>query len=430
MWGVCQAKKDTNANFINKSSKIMKIGLLSYQSACNFGAFLQLLSTVEYLKKQGDEPRVINWIPLDLDVYYKERSPLESNMYESLREQYYPRTRLCRTSHDIAEVIKEEGIQGVIIGSDAVAQYHPFLSRIVFPTKHILKVVPVASHRTYPSPFWGDFAQYLDPSFPIVMLSASSQDSSYGLIHGKVRKQMRDTVEHFRYISVRDDWTQKMISHITNGEIVPQVTPDPVFAINYNCINFFPSKKEVCQKFGLPENYFLLSFKKENSSVSAGWLAEFKDLAQKENVTCVSLPYAESESLGGADVEIPRPLSPLDWFSLIKYSRGYIGNNMHPIIVSLHNATPFFTFDNYGIVKLRGFYASNKSSKIYHIVKLAGFLSNYVYAIGKSYKEPEPQYVLKVILNFDKEKCSHFAEGYYKRYLDMMTSVNNALKAV
>lgn len=48
----------------------MKIGLLAYHAARNFGAFLQLLSTVEYIKKQGDEPMVINWIPKDFSKDY------------------------------------------------------------------------------------------------------------------------------------------------------------------------------------------------------------------------------------------------------------------------------------------------------------------------------------------------------------------------
>lgn len=52
----------------------MKIGLLAYHAACNFGAFLQLLSTVEYIKKQGDEPIVINWIPKDFSKDYEKRS--------------------------------------------------------------------------------------------------------------------------------------------------------------------------------------------------------------------------------------------------------------------------------------------------------------------------------------------------------------------
>lgn len=46
----------------------MKIGILTYHAACNFGAFLQLLSTVEHVRKRGLEPLVINWIPKDFET--------------------------------------------------------------------------------------------------------------------------------------------------------------------------------------------------------------------------------------------------------------------------------------------------------------------------------------------------------------------------
>ena len=71
----------------------MKIGLLAYHAACNFGAFLQLLSTVEYIKKQGDEPIVINWIPKDFSKDYEKRSLLKvRDLYVRIRKQSNDRT--------------------------------------------------------------------------------------------------------------------------------------------------------------------------------------------------------------------------------------------------------------------------------------------------------------------------------------------------
>ena len=81
----------------------MKIGLLAYHAACNFGAFLQLLSTVEYIKKQGDEPHVINWIPNDFRKDYEKRSLIEvRELYTRLQREYYPLTELCLTAREVA----------------------------------------------------------------------------------------------------------------------------------------------------------------------------------------------------------------------------------------------------------------------------------------------------------------------------------------
>lgn len=46
--------------------------------------------------------------------------------------------------------------------------------------------------------------------------------------------------------------------------------------------------------------------------------------------------------------EIGIPLPVLNWYGLIKYASAYVGSNMHPIIVSLHNGTPCYSIDYWG----------------------------------------------------------------------------------
>ena len=51
-----------------------------------------------------------------------------------------------------------------------------------------------------------------------------------------------------------------MITYITKGAIIPNITPDPVFAFNYNCAKFIPSKEDILLKYHLPENYVPVAF--------------------------------------------------------------------------------------------------------------------------------------------------------------------------
>ena len=114
----------------------MKIGLLAYHAACNFGAFLQLLSTVEYIKKQGDEPHVINWIPNDFRKDYEKRSLIEvRELYTRLQREYYPLTELCLTAREVAVVIEREKIDAVIIGTIRLESAFIFLAGVfsIFP---------------------------------------------------------------------------------------------------------------------------------------------------------------------------------------------------------------------------------------------------------------------------------------------------------
>ena len=103
----------------------MKIGLLAYHSAINFGATLQLLSTYMYLKNHGHYPVIINWVAADMESDYDNGSPTaQLSAHRQLRKLLWHETSLCRTEQDVAEAIKAEGIEAVIIGSDAVCQHH------------------------------------------------------------------------------------------------------------------------------------------------------------------------------------------------------------------------------------------------------------------------------------------------------------------
>lgn len=406
----------------------MKIGLLAYHAACNFGAFLQLLSTVEYIKRQGDEPIVINWIPKDFRKDYEKRSLSEvRSLYAHLREIYYPMTRLCETEKQVAIVIEEENIEAVIIGSDAVTQHHPLRERIHFPCRRIIYIAHPTSDRMFPNCFWGSFNKYLNKPIPMAMISGSSQDSKYYFIKGRTKVDMKKSILDFRYVSVRDDWTRKMIEYITDGEVVPKVTPDPVFAFNNNALHLVPSKEDVIKKFDIPDDYIILSFK-GNKSVNQNWINELQKLANAKGIACVKLPYADAPAFGDIQYSVGEVVTPIEWYALIKYSRGYIGNNMHPIVTSIANGVPFFSFDNYGIPMIDGKETNGESSKIYHILKKADLLDCRVFIHSKDYNPISPKDALDKIFKFNIEREVEFADLYYKQYEIMMDEVNKSIK--
>lgn len=400
----------------------MKIGLLAYHYACNFGAFLQLLSTIEFIWKNGDEPKVINWIPKDLENYYDNLATDDvKELFSKLRNQLFPLTPLCRTTEEVARTIEKENIAAIIIGSDAVCQHHPLRERLFFPTKRVFYIAHPTSDRMFPNPFWGSFNHYLKQPVPIALISGSSQDSKYMYIHGITKREMAKAIRSFQYVSVRDDWTQKMFSYLTDTRIVPKITPDPVFAFNYNVLDLVPSKEDLLRKFSIPDNYFLISFKKKGS-IDQGWITTFENLSEKQGIACVKLRYAGFKAFGDCKYSIDEPLSPLDWYGLIKHSRGYVGNNMHPIVVSLHNGVPFYSFDTYGLKE------NETSSKIYHILKKADLLEYRTFIKAPNYTPPAPQDVFLSLLKFEYMKANKFSHEYYLEYKTMMDEVMKTLK--
>lgn len=408
----------------------MKIGLLAYHAVCNFGAMLQLLSTYMFLKNHGHEPVIINWVAKDLENYYAQNTPISQIENQlKLRLQLWKETALCRTIKDVANIISNEQIDAVIIGSDAVAQHHPLFERIVFPCRNIIAINSVTTDVVFPNPFWGIWTDYLDKPVPVALMSAASQDSKYKYISKKLRKQMKERIMAFSYVSVRDVDTQKMFSFITEGQCCPSVTPDPVFAFNQNAASLVPSKKELMKKYGLSGKYMLISFKNEKRcNVSQTWLNKFQDIAKHHGIQCVSLPFSTSLSAGELENKIALPLNPIDWYALLKYSCGYIGNNMHPIVVCIHNTVPFFSFDNYGTKHANGLFCDSSTSKIRHILKVANLLDCRIASNSLFRRTPSPEHVFNKLQTFDKAKCKNFAQGYLNKYNEMMTKILERLR--
>lgn len=404
----------------------MKIGLIAYPTVCNFGANLQMLSTLEYFRKRDIDIEIINWLPLSLeDVYKRGTSEAQYKAHEEFRKKYYTMSPVCRTAQEVARVIEDDNITSVIVGSDAVAQHHPFFDRIVFPSSRFIRILTLSEDRMFPNVFWGTFQQYLKKKVPVAVMSASSQNSPYKTFSKDIKNEMARCVSEFKYLSVRDEWTQQLYKYVTDGGIVPEITPDPVFAFNYN-VDFVPSREETLNKFSLPERYILVSFNNK-MRISEAWVRSFCELAHEQNYACVALTYPNILLYGNVtDKVITTPLDPLDWYAIIKYSCGYVGNNMHPIVVSIHNSVPFFSFDNYGVTHLKLFY-NKQSSKIYDILNRAGFPENRVNVTTFLSQIPKPQVVIEAIIQFDKAKCRSFSILWHDEYVRMMDKITETL---
>lgn len=402
----------------------MKIGILSYHSVPNFGANCQIYSTVGFLKNNGYDPIIINWIPKLLEERYKLSTPMvQIEAHNHFVNNHIPCTEICRSDIDIVKEITKNNLKGIIIGSDVVLQHALFLSRIHLTKRgFIIDKIP-SSDKLFPNPFWGSFIKHLENEIPVVMMSVSSQNTLYTKINGTTRKRMRDALKKFKIVTVRDNWTKKMVEYLTFREINPVITPDPVFAYNQNIIKQY-SKEQILEKFKLPNKYLLFSFRTENC-VTESWLGAFKKLAERNNYSCVALPTKNGVNFSHPfQLKIEIPLSPDEWYALIKHSSGYIGENMHPIVVALHNNVPFYSFDSYGILKMK-FFVTLESSKTYDILSRAGFLQNYVNILGKGYKCPSPAEVYLRITDFNYLKSVNYSTEMLVSYNSMMRKITS-----
>lgn len=382
----------------------MRVALLTYHWVANFGANLQTFSTFNYLKKKGLDPIVINWMPNDTVKRYESwTNPLQYKAHRAFVERELTVTRRFSDSTELPQIIRDYNIDGIIVGSDSLFNIQkPFFNIRTF-SKHI----PSTDH-VFPNLFWGDGFYDL----PHAGLSISCQNADFKKFKAE-KSEIKQALEKFSYITVRDNWTCDLVSYFTDSRIIPDITPDPVFMFNAN-IEKPITKDEILKKYGLSENYALFCFNKGRMAPSEKWIAKLKKRFNNEGIETVSLPKSTGGARANLDLEIPIPLDPLDWYYLIKYCRSYIGVLMHPIVVSLHNAVPFYSFDDYGMRRI-----NDKSSKIYHILEKAELLDNR-FSLTNHLFYPDANMVYDKVMSFSKEKCTLFLQHQQEECLENM----------
>lgn len=405
----------------------MKIGILTYHAVANFGAQLQTLSTIGFLKKMGHDPIVLNWYPKDLEYRYKNQVPIEQFENSILfAENNFPISKRCSTEEELIVEIERLNLDLIIAGSDALFKYQPEKLRRHFSLrkfKYIISPPRVSVEGLNGNAFWGNFISKLKKKIPAKVYAVSSQNCPYHLMNRTEREEMKKYLSNYDFISVRDKWTQQMIFKITNKNNIP-IHPDPVFSFNRNCYIEIPSRKEILEKYNLPEHYILLSF--SHYLINIKYINSIATELIEQGFYPVSLPMPERTLDIQNCKKIQLPLSPIEWYALIIYSNGYIGERMHPIVVSLQNNIPFFSFDQYGIKRKRNFYSKTffdkEASKTFLILKEANLLDNY-HSIYESSELPTPSDVIAKLSAFDIKKCSLFSLKKETEYIQAMSNL-------
>ena len=108
----------------------MRIGILTYHCVPNFGAQLQAMSTVGYLKRMGHTPILLHWYPKDLEALYTRRVPkIQRKCQMQFAETHFPLSSLCRNEKQLIKEIERQQLDMIITGSDALFKYKPICDR-------------------------------------------------------------------------------------------------------------------------------------------------------------------------------------------------------------------------------------------------------------------------------------------------------------
>lgn len=397
----------------------MKVGILTYHYVYNFGANLQALSTLYYFLSRGYDAKIIDWQPNDTKSVYDEITEKCQREAHEKVWKYYKLTRRCNTNESVLSVIDDEQFDAVIIGSDAVLQYRPILSDLMITRKLIPHFFYRLQEQSFPNPFLGLINEN---EMKVAYMSVSAQNAPFKTLTFIEKKRIRDYFKGIGFVTVRDIWTQDYIRKIERKRRVPVITPDPVFAFNYNCDSFLKNEEELFwEKYSFLANkkYILVSFKNKIGPKNSGWVKSFDTIASQNGYEVYSLPFPQENNTFNLNQQIRMPVSPLEWYLLIKNSQGYVGNNMHPIVSSIHNRVPFFVFDHYTGKNLIGSKSYLYQSKVYDLLNNLGLI-NYYYNTNGDGIEPSPESVFESLVNFKTDILNLASETMLDRYKLMM----------
>ena len=329
----------------------MKIGILTFHRAHNYGAFLQCLSLVSKLRKEfpNDRIEVIDVNTKEMNDYYSTKlvdmifgrsniinknfrfmlSNAKQLLIKELHEPRYikmkrkqaqlfidalsylplsPDGRVFQNNSEIFNYINDLNYDLIVVGSDAI--WNDF-----------------QTHR--PNPY------LLDSS--VIPKKISYAASSYGMPYRELDETQRNNakllISQFSYIGVRDVETENYLKFINLYNF--QHTPDPSL--------FFPFEKYNTEEMNIVLKKKLadrgVDCSKDIYAIMGGnWLGKIARETIGEDSQLVAI-YAQNKYANAYLYD----LSPLEWACVFQFFKATFTSFFHGTIFSLQNGTPTFT---------------------------------------------------------------------------------------
>jgi Polysaccharide pyruvyl transferase len=381
----------------------MRVAILTYQSIPNYGANLQILATTSLLRQMGHTVLVYDWYPASLRVKDEACNSLEQR--EACRRfavSHLPLSRTVHTEDDLVAITDEFSADLVLVGSDSV--FH-----ITLPGRHIQP----REDTSLPNPFWLGWVEQCRRRPHTASLAASTMGTIFPLLSLEAQRTAGRMLRAMDVVTVRDPWSARMVSWLTLKRVRPSVIPDPVTVLN----DVWTSETAIPTSPEMNEPYVLLGFNKHIPE--QWWMDELRALLRTRGLRLYSIPTHGSAVMFG-DFVIPETISPLEWYSWIKCSQGYIGGLFHTVVSCLVNNVPFVSLD-WSRPRFRS------ASKIWNVCRQWNKEAQYV-DCGRSFdKLPSPQTVVQSLLSAQarstQSDAQHAAQLFKNALQDILRRV-------
>lgn len=323
---------------------MMKIGILTYFSSINYGAFLQAYSLQRSLQDRypSMDIEIIDYTTYrSHDMYLM--GILDSNIeiQNSKIAQY----------NAFLQARKELRLSGKRLLSDSISEFEVFIKGmydiIIVGSDEVWKIDGV---RGFPNCYWMN----IDLEKTILMAFAISGRSNYKSLDTEGKSYICEAINNFSYIGTRDLVTKKGLEIITGKQLYLNSDPTLLNAAYFKSIAI--DKNEIKNRYGISEEKPIASLMLSNN-FSVERLTSF--LAQDYSV-CNLYNTRKSEDI--IDLSY---VGPFEWINIISASEVVITDYYHGMLFSIIYGCPFIAIEKAldGSGKIEDFLTRNNLSK-------------------------------------------------------------------
>lgn len=295
----------------------MKIGILTYHDTFNAGAFLQAYATYKYLSELGLDVEVIDYVPKTGFIKEYKTKIITKQPFKGIKSILSQRKFLhdnlkLSSRRIISDDFKKslailKGYDLIVVGSDTVFEIRP-------RNKAFSAQIP----NIY----------YLPQSLKCkkVSFAASADKSDFSLLDQKQSEYIRNSLNDFDHISVRDQFTNEFVKKLSNKK--SDLVFDPTFLIDFPSTNIH----EITKNLG---DFAILNV--ANKEFGRIIRDEFHKRGWK--VVCPTKCYLSDMNLNGV-------INPLQWAELYTQSKFTVTDRFHGTIFSLKGGCPVLSVDD------------------------------------------------------------------------------------
>ncbi len=296
----------------------MKIGILTFYAADNYGALFQALASKYYLTTLGHEAYVIDHLKKKKFTisFFLKGLPLLSNIkycfWQIIKYPFIKRRNKC-FSNFVNKYIQPysenwesypNSFNCFYVGSDQI--WNPLYRK---------KYIPVF------------FCQF--PGAENKKCIAFSASMGINYIPQTLYPELKQYLQKFSAISVREESTKALISPLVNIPI--KITIDPTFLLSKEqWLKLFPGKKIDCKK------PYILVFEVRHSGLTD---TLSKLISQKYNLKIKKI----SSGINFKDIKSYKTTNPSDFISQITHAQFVVTTSFHGTAFSLICRVPFYS---------------------------------------------------------------------------------------